>query len=96
MKPSIKTIIETLPENEQALLLTAAALKARILIGGTRNKPTGKSVLCQGLRALGVDAVEEWELEESPTYAKPIDQTRNVAYLVVNLHVPIPKMPEVG
>jgi len=85
----LRSIIATLPDNEQALILTAAALKTGIIIGGTRNKPLGKSLLCQTLHALGVDAIEAWELEEGMPSTKHITQKRNVAYAAINLHVPL-------
>lgn len=55
-----------------------------VIIDGLRNRPTGKSTLCDQLRAEGRTAYEQWELEQG-------DVVLNAdAYLVLKLDQILP------
>lgn len=45
--------------------------------------PTGKSTLCENLKSMGVNAVEQWEFEEG---GKSLDESKNHLCLLVKLN----------
>lgn len=65
-----------------------AAIKAGVpvVVGGSRKGPTGKTYLCDQLRAIGVKAYEQWEFEEG---SAQWPAGCNRLYLSVDLMEPI-------
>ncbi len=53
-----------LSDPEALMILRAVTLGCTIEIDGIRNRPIGKSHLCDFLRSLGADAFETYETEE--------------------------------
>lgn len=53
-----------LSSDEVAMISTAVIRNVPIEIDGIRNRPIGKSHLCDFLRSLGADAFETYETEE--------------------------------
>ncbi len=54
----------SLSSDEAAVVSCAVVSKVPIEIDGIRNRPIGKSHLCDFLRSLGADAFETYETEE--------------------------------
>lgn len=79
---------DVLSNNQFALLVNAVLHRIPIIIDGDRSCATGKTTLCEGIRALGADACEAWEIEEGKV--QPNDDTDlNSVYVLVRLNKPL-------
>lgn len=75
--------LNVLNEEQKRYLKMAIDNKIPIIIAG-KHKPTGKSTLCDYLKAKGINAIEKWELEENNEIQ--IDENGNTMYLLINLN----------
>lgn len=75
--------------NEEQKQFISEAIKSgvTIIIDGDRSKPTGKSTLCDRIKAAGGKAVEVWELEEG---RRKLDADKNTVYVYVQLNERLP------
>lgn len=75
--------LNVLNEEQKRYLKMAIDNKIPIIIAG-KHKPTGKSTLCDYLKAKGINAIEKWELEENNEIQ--IDENINTMYLLIKLN----------
>lgn len=75
--------LNVLNEEQKRYLKMAIDNKIPIIIAG-KHKPTGKSTLCDYLKTKGINAIEEWEIEENNEIQ--IDKNSNTMYLLINLN----------
>lgn len=76
-----------LTDSQCRLIQMAIEAQIPILVTGDRSKATGKTTLCDWLRALGAAAYEDWELEEGRIQPDD-DNGRNTVYVTIRLNKP--------